>query len=65
MCVCRAQTRLNNGALVKARLDSESILSVHWEAEVHPKTTVGISTQINASNLEAPPKLGFAASAAY
>ncbi|KAK9810665.1 hypothetical protein WJX73_008557 [Symbiochloris irregularis] len=60
------QTRTSNGALIKARLDSESILSFHWEAEVpNYRTTVGVSVQTNASNLEAPPKLGFAASAAY
>lgn len=63
MANCRASRKLDNGALIKARLDSNSILAAHWEGEIHPKTTLGASVQLNTSNLEAPPKFGFAASA--
>ena len=60
---CRAQTRLDSGALVKARVDSDSIVSLHWEGLVHPDTTAGVSVQVNARDFDTPPRLGFFASA--
>ena len=63
ICCRSGQTYLDNGALVKARIDSDAVVSAHWEGSVHTKTIAGISVQLNAKDLEAPPKFGFAVSA--
>ncbi|KAL6774462.1 VDAC1 [Auxenochlorella protothecoides x Auxenochlorella symbiontica] len=50
--------RLAGGALTKAKLENSGILSLLYEQELQPKTKVALSTQLNALDLNAPPKFG-------
>ncbi|EIE23531.1 voltage-dependent anion-selective channel protein [Coccomyxa subellipsoidea C-169] len=54
------QKRLENGALAKFRLDNAGIASALYETELKPNHKLAISSQFNATDLNKPPKLGFA-----
>jgi voltage-dependent anion channel protein 2 len=56
----RLQKRLENGALAKFRLDNTGIASALYETELKPNHKLAISSQFNATDLNKPPKLGFA-----
>lgn len=57
--------RLEGGALSKAKLENSGTLSLLYEQELKAKTKVALSTQINALDVNAPPKFGVAFDVAY
>ena len=56
----RLQKRLENGSLVKVRLDNKGIASGLYETELKPMHKLALSGQFDATNLDKPPKVGFA-----
>jgi len=54
------QKRLQNGSLVKVRLDNQGIASGLYETELKPMHKLALSAQFDATNMEKPPKVGFA-----
>lgn len=54
---CRVQKRLENGSLVKVRLDNKGIASGLYETELKPLHKLALSGQFDATNLEKPPKV--------
>jgi hypothetical protein len=51
------QKRLENGSLVKVRLDNKGIASGLYETELKPMHKLALSGQFDATNLEKPPKV--------
>jgi voltage-dependent anion channel protein 2 len=49
---------LDNGALAKVRLDSSGLTSLLYEQELTPLSRIALSSQFDATNLDAPPKVG-------
>lgn len=60
LTLCRLQKKLQNGSLVKVRLDNQGIASGLYETELKPMHKLALSGQFDATNLEKPPKVGFA-----
>ncbi len=52
--------KLDSGALIKTRLDNTGLTSVLYEQELQPKTTVALSSQFDATDLNKAPKFGVA-----
>lgn len=52
--------RLMDGALAKARIQNDGNVTLLYEAELKPKTKIGISGQFDATNPNTKPKVGFA-----
>ncbi|DBA78161.1 TPA: hypothetical protein ACH3X2_008127 [Trebouxia sp. C0005] len=52
--------RLRDGALTKAKVQNNGNVTLLYEAELKPKTKIGISGQFDATNPNTKPKVGFA-----
>jgi len=51
---------LDNGALAKVRLESSGLTSLLYEQDLTPLSKLALSSQFDATNLDAPPKVGVA-----
>ena len=56
-CWRRVQKKLDNGSLVKVRLDNQGIASGLYETELKPMHKLALSGQFDATNMEKPPKV--------
>ena len=51
---------LDNGALAKVRLESSGLTSLLYEQDLTPLSKLALTSQFDATNLDAPPKVGVA-----
>ena len=56
-CWRSVQKRLDNGSLVKVRLDNQGIASGLYETMLKPMHKLALSGQFDATNMEKPPKV--------
>jgi voltage-dependent anion channel protein 2 len=51
--------RLDTGAISKLRVENNGLVTLLYEQEVKPRTKAGFTLQMDATNTQAQPKLGF------